>query len=399
MPEEVLFVTWDGPQTNYLEGLFMPIFFEISRKRDVTFHIIQFSWADQSEHNQLKQLAQKYGFVYIHYPVLRKPSISMGAMLTIAGAKKKIAKYLVQNNIDIVMPRSTFPAMMLSSLRNDNLKIIYDADGLPIEERVDFFGMKKNSFQYRFLTSVENKMIAKADAVVTRSRKASEIHIARIGRELRSKLFVVNNGRDTSLFRRSELDRTSARNELEIEDDETLFVYAGSLGSQYCLAEMLNIFGRYLKQYKARFLILTGDTEYLEATIPEALRSFVIYRTVNYEKVPYFLNAGDLAFALRKPTFSMQGIAPIKLGEYLLCGLPVIASKGIGDTEDYIKFFEECYLFDHTLPLEFQYENIVNFINRAKECDKFEIASKAIPLFSLEAAAESYIKAFDSIGI
>lgn len=377
----------------------MPIFFEISRKKDITFHIIQFSWTDQSKHSHLKQLAQKYGFIYTQYPVLRKPNISFGALLTVAGAKKKIAKYLIRNNIDVVMPRSIFPAMMLNSLSRGNIKMIYDADGLAIEERVDFLGMKKSSLQYKFLTSMERKMIVRADVVITRSQKANDIHISNIGTKFRHKFFVVNNGRDTALFHRSEQYRISARNELGIKEDETLFVYGGSLGNQYCLTEMLNIFEGYLKQYKARFLILTGDFEYLEATIPQALLPFVIYRTVNYERVPYFLNAGDLAFALRKPTFSMQGIAPIKLGEYLLCGLPVIASKGIGDTEDYFKFFEDCYLFDHTLSLESQYENIIDFIKKAKKCNKSKIASKAISFFSLEAAAESYIKAFDSIGI
>ena len=29
----------------------------------------------------------------------------------------------------------------------------------------------------------------------------------------------------------------------------------------------------------------------------------------------------------------MQAVAPIKLGEYLLCGLPVVATAGIGDTD------------------------------------------------------------------
>ena len=29
----------------------------------------------------------------------------------------------------------------------------------------------------------------------------------------------------------------------------------------------------------------------------------------------------------------MQGVAPIKLGEYLLCGLPVVCSAGVGDTD------------------------------------------------------------------
>jgi glycosyltransferase involved in cell wall biosynthesis len=54
---------------------------------------------------------------------------------------------------------------------------------------------------------------------------------------------------------------------------------------------------------------------------------------VGAAEVPRHLAAGDLGLALRQPTFSMQAVAPIKLGEYLLCGVPVLATRGIGDSE------------------------------------------------------------------
>jgi glycosyltransferase involved in cell wall biosynthesis len=44
------------------------------------------------------------------------------------------------------------------------------------------------------------------------------------------------------------------------------------------------------------------------------------------------LAAADVGLAFRATDFSTQAIAPIKLGEYLLCGLPVIGTAHIGDT-------------------------------------------------------------------
>ena len=390
--KNLLFITWDGPQTSYMEGLFMPIFQEIAKRGDYQFHVVQFTWADAQKIAHTKAAADEMGITYAAWPVLRKPNVSTGSLLTVLTSSAKIKKYIRENNIHIVMPRSTFPAMIVNQIKNKNFKIIFDADGLPIEERIDFAGLKKESFQYKLMKSAETKMLKSADAVITRSQKAIDIHIAHIGESYRSKFSVVFNGRDRNVFAYQPPLREEVRQELGLKD-ELLFVYAGSLGPQYCLTEMLEIFQAYAKKREAKFLILTGNTEFAEQNIPSELKAHVILKSVPAEKVSFYLNGGDVAFGLRKPTFSMQGVAPIKLGEYLLCGLPVIASKGIGDTEKILENFEECYLYDHSIGLLPQIAHLKNFVEKAIFVDRKNIAQKAQHYFSLEAAAESYLKA------
>lgn len=391
----LLFITWDGPQTSYMEGLFMPIFQEIAKQGDYQFHVVQFTWADAQKIAHTKAAADQMGMTYTAWPVLRKPNVSVGSLLTVLSSAGKIKKYIRENNIHIVMPRSTFPAMIVNQIKNKNFKIIFDADGLPIEERIDFAGLKKESFQYKLMKSAETKMLKSADAVITRSQKAIDIHIAHIGESYRSKFSVVFNGRDKNIFAYRPHLREELRQELELKD-ELLFVYAGSLGPQYCLTEMLEIFQAYAEKREAKFLILTGNIQFAEQNIPLALKPHVILKSVPAEKVSFYLNGGDVAFGLRKPTFSMQGVAPIKLGEYLLCGLPVIASKGIGDSEKILENFEECYLYDHSVGLLPQIEQIKNFVEKAIFVDRNKIAQKAQDYFSLEAAAQSYLKAMNN---
>jgi len=445
--KNLLFITWDGPQTSYIEGLFMPIFQEIAKQGDYQFHVVQFTWADDEKIAHTKAAADKMGITYAAWPVLRKPNVSVGSLLTVLTSAGKIKKYIRENNIHIVMPRSTFPAMIVNQInspfasraffpfrglrgasffpfrglrgsgkvpfrglrgasffpfrglrggkvpfRGFRGKLIFDADGLPIEERIDFAGLKKESFQYKLMKSAETKMLKSADAVITRSQKAIDIHIAHIGESYRSKFSVVFNGRDKNVFAYQPPLRGEVRQELGLKD-EMLFVYAGSLGPQYCLNEMLEIFQAYAEKRGSKFLILTGNTEFAEQNIPSELKAHVILKSVPSEKVSFYLNGGDVAFGLRKPTFSMQGVAPIKLGEYLLCGLPVIASKGIGDTEKILENFEECYLYDHSIGLLPQIAQIKNFVEKAIFANRNKIAQKAQHYFSLEAAAESYLKA------
>jgi len=394
--KNLLFITWDGPQTSYMEGLFMPIFQEVAKMDNVKFHVLQFTWADEKKITHTRDVAQKMGIKYTALPIIRKPNVSAGSLLTVYTSSNKIKKYIRQNNIDIVMPRSTFPAMMVNQIKNKNFKLIFDADGLPIEERIDFAGLKTGSFQYKLMKSAETKMLKNADAVITRSRKAIDVHINNIGDDSRNKFSVVFNGRDKNLFKFDSKSRIEARVELGLKD-EFLFVYAGSLGPQYCLPEMLEIFKNHTKTNQSKFLILTGNTEFAEKNMPSDLKSKIILKSVKTDEVPSYLNAADSAFALRKPTFSMQGVAPIKLGEYLLCGLPVIASRGIGDTDQILEKFEECFLYDHVFDLESQAPLIADFLEKPIFAERNKIASEAQNYFSLEAAAESYIQAMNNI--
>ena len=90
-----------------------------------------------------------------------------------------------------------------------------------------------------------------------------------------------------------------------------------------------------LQRADAHLLILTGSPE----TLPSALERFPVLKlavstmSVSADLVPEYLACADLGMALRRTSFSMQGVAPIKLGEYLLCGLPVVASTGVGNTD------------------------------------------------------------------
>ncbi len=395
--KNLLFITWDGPQTSYMEGLFMPVFHEIQRQHpEYRFHVIQFTWADQKKTDEVKAAAEKSGIQYTAFPVLKKPVASLGSFFTLFTSSKKIENYIRENKIDIVMPRSTFPAFMVNKIRSKNFKIIFDADGLPIEERVDFSGLQRDSLQYKWLKSIEKHMLRQADAVMTRSRKAVDIHVQTLGEAFREKCAVVKNGRNATLFRTDDLWRSHARKELGLTE-EFLFVYAGSLGPQYCLPEMLQIFQEYAAHHPAKFLILTGNTAFAEQHIPPELSAVVYIKSVAADTVPFYLNAADMGFALRQPSFSMQGVAPIKLGEYLLCGLPVIASKGIGDSEEILQYFEECFVWDHAKSLKDKLPEIMDFIQNATYADRKIIRQKALDYFSLEAAAQSYIKVLRNI--
>lgn len=393
--QKILFITWDGPQTSYMEGLFLPIFNEINKTEAIVFHVIQFTWADESKISSIKKIADSFGITYSAYPIRRKPTALLGSLLTLFQGKSYLQTYIKKHKIDVVMPRSTMPAVMVNRLKLKSCKIVFDADGLPLEERVDFSGLSKTSKQYQWLKGEETKLLLKADGILTRSQKAIAIHLKIIGDAYRDKFTVVFNGRNPDFFKTDASQKKAIRKTLGISEDDFVFVYCGSLGPQYGWDEMLAIFKRYHeKKPTAKFLILSGNPEFVTAKIPDAMRNNIVVKSVPFVEVPQYLAAADIAFAIRKPTFSMQGVAPIKLGEYLLMGLPTIASAGIGDTEALLEGVPGTFLFDHSDAHAI--EKAVTFAVNLNY-DATRIRETGEKYFSLKKSAESYCRAFQKL--
>lgn len=351
-PRDVLFVTWDGPQTDYLRSLFLPIFTGL-KAHGYRFHVLQFNWSDQAWRRTVGEACAAQGVSFRSHAVLRRP-VGPGSLLTAFHGRRAVRRAVRELAIDIVMPRSTLPALatMLAFRPGDEAapRMIFDADGLPHDERVDFTGWSPESLTYRILRDIEAQAVRRADRVITRSAAASQILLDRAGAGTSAeKFWVVTNGRDTKLFQPMTPEaRRAGRTALGIGADATLLVYAGSVGAQYCMDDMLEIFARVrTADAGARFLFLTGTPDaacaHVEAMAP-ALADAMIVRRVAPADIPDHLGLGDVGLSLIQPSFSMRAAFPIKMGEYLLCGLPVVATRKIGDIDRLAEASPVCFV-------------------------------------------------------
>lgn len=398
----ILFVTWDGPQVSYLEGLFLPIF-KVLKSAGIHVHVLQFTWAEQAKIEHSRIACQAAGCSYEMVPVIRRP-VALGGLFTAVFGYRHIRRVIQQQKIDAIMPRSTLPALSsLLALRGRSEYLVFDADGLPLDERVDFAGQSPSSLVYRLLRDIEAQAVRRADVVLTRSSKAVDILRARAGAGTASdKFYVVTNGRETSLFTPGTAEsRAAMRASLGLVHDAPLLVYAGSIGPQYCIEEMLKLF-KLVREQRAdtRLLILTGSPDVVHHALQaqSELTEFVTVKSVAADAVPAYLACADLGLGFRQPTFSMQGVAPIKLGEYLLCGLPLVATRGIGDTHNIDA--AAGYMVDKMDESELQ--SVADWFigqvlpNRAQLRE--HCRQVGLRYFSLEASVASYQQALKSLG-
>jgi hypothetical protein len=390
--KKLLFVTWDSDQSNYLESLFFPILKGLGEAVGLEAHVLQFSWAKPQEVHRIQQLAAAMGIFYSQFPIHRKPVAGLGALWTVYQGVRITRDYVRAHRIDVLMPRSTMPAMMVNRLwdwlKREQVKVVFDADGLPLEERVDFAGLKTKSYQYRKLKSEESKMLQRADLVLSRSQAAIDIHLYNIGEPYREKFLKVANGRDADFFQPDPESRKQVRESLGLVDGEMLWVYTGSLGIPYEVDRMLSLFGKYqAKHSKSKFLILTRQGDFLEGKIPAGVAGSVVVKSGSFQEIPKYLSAGDVGLSLRKFAPSLAGLAPIKLGEYLLMGLPVIASRGVGDTEQQLVSKDFAFFLDP--------ENegaCLEWLEGIKDLDLVKIREFALAEFSLERAVRDYLE-------
>lgn len=356
-----LFVTWDGVAQNYMQSLFFPIFAhaqQVDRERSpLDIQILQFTWAPDAQLAQIRQSARTHGLVYHHEPTLQRPKQLAVPAMILWGARRVLQVAHAQK-IDVLMPRSIIPAAMclLAKRFDPSLRIVFDADGLMADERVDFSGWRPGGVMYRLFRDWEAQAIRASEAVITRSSHAKKTLLARAGAGTpSSRIHVLPNAKDDALFTLlSKKERSAVRDELGVPHDATLIAYAGSLGPQYHPAEMIELFTSvHARDPKAHMLLMSGMPDVvapLLAKLPDEIANRVILKTCAPAEVARFLAASDVGLSLREPTFSQQAVCPIKVVEYMLCGLPTVMIRGVGDLDDRFEDLAGLHVLEDVTP-------------------------------------------------
>ena len=208
---------------------------------------------------------------------------------------------------------------------------------------------KRFKFVFRHYLRREPEIMAAADHVVTLTERAVRKLIARhphvVGGR-RENYTVIPCCADFAEFDTSRVPQAALqarREQLGIPAGATVLLYLGSLGPDYLLPEMMDLFIE-LRALRpdAVFLLLANNGRELveraarERGVPDSAIRFV---SVPRDEVPEHMALAAASVVFIRPTDSKAGCSPTKLGELLAANVPVIANTNVGD-------------FDHVLSLE-----------------------------------------------
>ena len=246
-----------------------------------------------------------------------------------------IAKYRItgyKKIISLGTVAGSFAHIISTLLRLDHFLYQYEPHS---EFLVDCNVWSRESLSYRILHWLEKEAGMKSKMLATGTGHM----LARLKSwSSPAKTFLVPSCVDENLFQYRELERNSIRRQLKISDRPVL-IYAGKFGGIYYYDEVFEVFEAwYKKEPSLFFLILTSNNH---SEIADMFKSRNIDNSdyalfeVDYADVPGYISAADMGIVSVPPLPSQKFRSPIKVGEYLCCGIPYIVCEGVSQDDEH----------------------------------------------------------------
>lgn len=231
----------------------------------------------------------------------------------------------------------------LKSIFGKRLRIVYDCRAAGAEEFLYIAEHKnrKTLEKYEMLKEADRKMAALSDKIFCVSnvligyiRKLSANSIPQ------DQFYLYPCSADEHYFRFDKTIREKTRDTLKLTN-QTVFTYSGGLQLRWHVPDKIfALFGELRSRFSnSYFLVLTSDISLAEEYFAQYEIPRKSYRVINVDnrEVYRYLNAADFGILLREDHIMNNVASPTKFAEYLMCGLPVIISPGVGDFSQIIR--------------------------------------------------------------
>lgn len=236
----------------------------------------------------------------------------------------------------------------------------------------------RSVFDVRAFVGEEQRMnpAARLKAVVTEYLEKREIRltdrVATVSQNLRNRLEVATGRRGTIVipscfddhaFYYDSAARQQQRAALGLDDTARLICYSGGTSAWQRIDDIIAALKRVcMTSLQCKALFLTPDqaevTRRLQRAEFPTAQAFV--RGCAHKDVYRYLSAADAGIIMRHDTPVNNVASPVKVAEYLACGLPVIMTRGIGDYSELLPAAGVGLLLDETSDITGQILHLIN---------------------------------------
>lgn len=372
-----------------------------------TFDILSFEKPDKFEAQKeyIKGLLNLhkinwYPQVFHTYPPVLSKIRDKNQLFKTAGNLYKQHKY------DFIHCRSYVAAEAGLMLKKKfGVEFLFDMRGFWPDEKADggSWNLKKLFWRkvYQFYKRKEREFIKDAAHIVSLTN-AAKIEIESWPYYTpKQNISVIPCCADSETFSlTSPVKKRQARAELNISPDCMVLSYLGSLGTWYMIDEMMLFFAELKKKYAGSIFLLVTNSAHdiiLDKLANYSLNeSDIRIITVPFVKVPELMYASDISISFIKPVYSKMASSPIKIGETLSMGIPIIANN-IGDSGLFVQQNNVGYMVqDVTEP---QLRSALNNIEKILTLDPADIRNKAMEEYSLAKGVWLYKNVYESISL
>lgn len=342
-PTRVLYISYDGLLEPLGQSQILPYLVRLST-RPIKIFLVTFEKGNltepKGERETFRQRLWQQGIRWIPLRYHKTPKIPATLYDILVGVALGVI-IARRQKIAIVHARSYVPALIALVLKQiTGVKFLFDMRGFWADERVDGRVWRSGGTLYRVAKALEKIYLSKADAIITLTDAArNEIEALEYLQGRRPHITVIPTCVDLDQFEIRE-QRSGPLRDSGVEERFTL-VYSGSLGTWYALDAMTAFF-LVLKKYipNASFLILTQSPRQVVETVRNKYalsEKDMNVQNVPYQRMPESIASGDAGIIFSRPSWANKARCPTKLAEFLASGVPVVMSRGIGDTEALIQ--------------------------------------------------------------
>ncbi len=226
----------------------------------------------------------------------------------------------------------SYPAGMMAShvAKRIGVPWIFDMRGFWVDERIEAGIWASRGPVTLTARRAERRLLADSAAVVQLTHRGAALVGALAPEGAVPNTTVIPTCVDMDQFLLSD-DPERVRSELGIAGGP-IMIYVGSLSTWYLPDLTLRVGDEFARRTGGKFVVLTREVEFARARAEE-LGVNVIIQAVEHHQVPVWLSAADVGLAFVRPDPAKRASAPTKVGEYLACGLAVVAISGVGDLD------------------------------------------------------------------
>jgi hypothetical protein len=256
-------------------------------------------------------------------------------------------KYIMKYDNILVLSRGMYGREMelLKKIFPRKITFYYDARAASAEEN-KYLSEKKNDFSgkrsdiIKYIIDLESRTLQAAANIFVVSGNLKNYFIRNYNTQ-ESKFFLYPCLSDSNKFFYDKKLRIDTRKELNYSDDDIVYVYAGGMNSSWHVTDFIFNFFNYAnnKQKNSKFLLLSKDTVSVSKILEKYpdVRNKVLFMSVDNKIICKYYNAADYGILFRENSIMNNVASPTKFAEYLLSGLPVLISEGVGDYSNFCR--------------------------------------------------------------
>lgn len=403
MDKRILYISYDGMTDPLGQSQVLPYLVGLSAK-GYKITLLSCEKNENWHHRDLIQsICTKHHINWQPTKYTRKPPI-FSTIKDVKNLKKAAASLHDKIAFDIVHCRSYIAAIVGQWMKKKyGLAFVFDMRGFWADERVDggLWNLKKPVYKqvFQYFKKKEKQFLREADAIVSLTNAAkieidnwSVAHVP---------ITVIPCCVDMDVFDPEALDANkinALRRKADIPNNKLVLGYVGSLGTWYLLGEMLEFFVHWLKSHPDTVLFfVTNEPKDTILKVASELRidaDKIRIIASSRSDMPYYISLMDIGMFFIKNAYSKIASSPVKQGELMAMGVPVICNSGVGDSDFIITKYKAGELVH-----SYDEQGFSQAINRLKsEMNHPEnIRAGAADYFGLQAGVDAYAAIYESV--